>query len=395
MEIELRKNAVKRIRSGNPLLVMDDLMIELTTFPKKWITFVDQQKKYVAAGYLGKQNKGIGWILDREQRIIDVQFLTERFQQALQRRRAYFNDAATTAFRLFNGEGDGIGGLTIDYYDGFLVLSWYNETIYDLSEAIITALNQVCPHKGMVEKIRFKSERQESRWLSGEKPAEPFIIQENGVNYAVYLDEGYMTGIFLDQREVRNRLIEGLAAGQKVLNMFSYTGAFSVAAAIGGASETTSVDLAQRSLPKTAEQFEVNGIPLDNQKIVVMDTFEYFRYAARKGLTYDVIILDPPSFARNKKKTFSVLKDYGRLIEQGVELLNRSGKLIVSTNAANFPIQKFKQVVEASLKEKDTTYQLVEEYRLPPDFAAVDQLAESNYLKVLFYDVKKKNNGDE
>lgn len=192
----------------------------------------------------------------------------EKFQQAIAKRQSFFADETTTAFRLFNGEGDGVGGITIDYYADYLVISWYNETIHYFKKMIVDSLLQVFPNaKGVVEKIRFKSELVESRWLAGEKPQEPLIVLENGVSYAVYLDEGYMTGIFLDQKEVRGRLTEGLAAGQKVLNMFSYTGAFSVAAAYGGALETTSVDLAQRSLPKTQEQFEVNGLPLAQQKL--------------------------------------------------------------------------------------------------------------------------------
>jgi 23S rRNA (cytosine1962-C5)-methyltransferase len=109
-------------------------------------------------------------------------------------------------------------------------------------------------------------------------------VKENGVTYATYLNEGLMTGIFLDQKEVRGQLVDGLAAGKTVLNMFSYTGAFSVAAAVGGAAQTTSVDLAKRSLEKTREQFAVNGIDPDTQRIHVMDVFNYFNYASKKRL---------------------------------------------------------------------------------------------------------------
>lgn len=313
----------------------------------------------------------------------------EKFQQAIAKRQSFFADETTTAFRLFNGEGDGLGGLTVDYYADYLVISWYNETIHYFKKMIVDSLLQVFPNaKGVVEKIRFKSGLEESRWLAGEKPQEPLIVLENGVSYAVYLDEGYMTGIFLDQKEVRGRLTEGLAAGQRVLNMFSYTGAFSVAAAYGGALETTSVDLAQRSLPKTQEQFEVNGLPLEQQKIIVMDTFDYFRYAARKNLSYNLIVLDPPSFARNKRKTFSVAKDYGRLIEDSVDILTEEGMIIASTNAANLPLKKFKKSIETALSNKNVSYRLTESYRLPADFPA-SQFEESNYLKVLFYSIKK------
>ncbi|HCM85348.1 MAG TPA: class I SAM-dependent rRNA methyltransferase [Enterococcus sp.] len=389
VKIELTNYGIKRIRQGNPLIQEEDLRQPIKKIPLEWVTFVDNKNNYIAAGYLGKQNKGFGWVLDQTQRPIDQAFIMEKFQQAIEQRQAFFADETTTAFRLFNGEGDGFGGVTVDYYADYLVISWYNQTIYHFQKLIVDSLLNVFPTaKGVVEKIRFKSELKESRWLAGEKPQEPLIILENGVSYAVYLDEGYMTGVFLDQKEVRGRLTEGLAAGQKVLNMFSYTGAFSVAAAYGGALETTSVDLAQRSLPKTQEQFEVNGLSLEQQRIIVMDTFDYFRYAARKNLTYDLIILDPPSFARNKKKTFSVAKDYGRLIEDSVEILSDEGMIIASTNAANLPIKKFKQSIEEALKKKEVSFQLAESYRLPADFPA-SNFEESNYLKVLFYTIKK------
>ncbi|MDT2760710.1 class I SAM-dependent rRNA methyltransferase [Enterococcus xiangfangensis] len=389
VKIELTNYGIKRIRQGNPLIQEEDLKQSIKKIPLEWVEFVDNKHKYVATGYLGKQNKGFGWVIDQTRRGINQDFLAQKFQQAIQKRQVFFSDETTTAFRLFNGEGDGFGGMTIDYYADYLVISWYNQTIYHFQKMIVASLLQVFPTaKGLVEKIRFKSELLESRWLAGEKPEEPLIVMENGVSYAVYLDEGYMTGIFLDQKEVRGRLTEGLAAGKKVLNMFSYTGAFSVAAAYGGALETTSVDLAQRSLAKTQEQFEVNGLPLEQQKIIVMDTFDYFRYAGRKNLTYDVIILDPPSFARNKKKTFSVAKDYGRLIEDSVDILADDGLIIASTNAANLSIKKFKYAIETALQNKKVDYQLVESYRLPADFPASD-FEESNYLKVLFYTVKK------
>ena len=390
VQVEIKDQAVKKIRRGIPLIQKEDLKKYNETFPKEWVKFVDKQGKYVATGYLGKQNKGIGWVVDRNDSVLNDEFFEQLFQTAIDQRSFYFSDESTTAFRLINGEGDGLGGITVDYYDGYLVVSWYNETIYHFRKKLTDSLQKLLHPKGIVEKIRFTSDLPESNWVSGSKPEEPLLVKENGVNYATYLDEGYMTGIFLDQKEVRGRLIEGVALGKRVLNMFSYTGAFSVAAAFGGALETTSVDLAQRSRGKTEEQFAVNGISLDQQRIVVMDTFEYFRYAARKELTYDLIVLDPPSFARNKKKTFSVLKDYGRLIEGSLDILSAEGTIIASTNASNFTIEKFQAAIEEVFIKENVTYQLTESYRLPPDFPAVEQLAESNYLKVLIYEIQKE-----
>ena len=198
-----------------------------------------------------------------------------------------------------------------------------------------------------------------------------------------------MTGIFLDQKNVRGALVNGLVAGKTLLNMFSYTGAFSVAAAVGGASQTTSVDLAKRSLDKTREQFLVNGIEPDSQKIYVMDVFGYFNYAKKKNLTYDIVVLDPPSFARNGKKTFSVAKNYGELVEEAVDILENNGTLIASTNAANVSDKKFRQMVEESLKNKGVKFTIFQEEKLPADFQIADSFPEGNYLKVLFIKIKK------
>ena len=229
----------------------------------------------------------------------------------------------------------------------------------------------------------------ESQYLFGEEAQEPLLVMENGVTYATYLNEGLMTGIFLDQKNVRGALVNGLVAGKTLLNMFSYTGAFSVAAAVGGASQTTSVDLAKRSLDKTREQFLVNGIEPDSQKIYVMDVFGYFNYAKKKNLTYDIVVLDPPSFARNGKKTFSVAKNYGELVEEAVDILEDNGTLIASTNAANVSDKKFRQMVEESLKNKGVKFTIFQEEKLPADFQIAESFPEGNYLKVLFIKIKK------
>ena len=194
-----------------------------------------------------------------------------------------------------------------------------------------------------------------------------------------------MTGIFLDQKDVRGRLVAGMASGMSVLNTFSYTGAFSVAAARGGATSTVSVDLAKRSLPKTKEMIEVNDLSLEANKIVVMDVFDYFNYSKRKGMSFDMIILDPPSFARSKKRTFSVAQNYGELVADVAGLINSQGWLIASTNAANVSLDKYQKMVEQGLKSQGRKFKLTETHRLPQDYVINHSFKEGNYLKVLIY----------
>ena len=193
-----------------------------------------------------------------------------------------------------------------------------------------------------------------------------------------------MVGVFLDQREVRKLIRDKYAYGKSVLNTFSYTGAFSVFAALGGAEKTTSVDLANRSLNKTKEQFTINGIDPSTQSIIVEDVFHYFKYAVKKNLTFDMVILDPPSFARSKKHTFSAEKDYKDLLKEAITITEDDGVIVASTNCSTFGMNKFKGFIDTAFQELDGQYKLMEEFSLPNDFQVNKQFKEGNYLKVVF-----------
>lgn len=390
MKLQVTKKAEHKFKKGYPLIQKEDLQQVPAQLPTDWLTLIDSKGQRLAEGYLGEQNKGSGWLLSWHGPI-NQSFFQQLFEISREKRTSFEKDSLTTAYRLFNGEGDGIGGLIIDSYADYAVFSWYNETLYQKKAELLTAFRTVYPDIiGAYEKIRFSTkDLPESQFLYGEQAPEPLLVTENGVQFATYLNEGLMTGIFLDQKEVRGRLVDGFAVGKTVLNMFSYTGAFSVAAAMGGAVATTSVDLAKRSLPKTTEQFEVNHLNLAAQKIIVMDVFDYFKYASRKGLSYDMIILDPPSFARNKKKVFSVAKNYGELVKDSIDILTDKGTLIASTNAANLSLAKYKKMVITALQEKNVRYKITDTYQLPADFQVNPNFPEGNYLKVLFIEIEK------
>lgn len=390
MKLQVTKKAEHKFKKGYPLIQKEDLQQVPAPLPTDWLTLIDSKGQRLAEGYLGEQNKGIGWLLSWHGPI-NQSFFQQLFEISRENRTSFEKDSLTTAYRLFNGEGDGIGGLIIDRYADYAVFSWYNETLYQKKAELLTAFRIVYPDIiGAYEKIRFSTkDLPESQFLYGEQAPEPLLVTENGVQFATYLNEGLMTGIFLDQKEVRGRLVDGFAVGKTVLNMFSYTGAFSVAAAMGGAVATTSVDLAKRSLPKTTEQFEVNHLNLAAQKIIVMDVFDYFKYASRKDLRYDMIILDPPSFARNKKKVFSVAKNYGDLVKDSIDILTDKGTLIASTNAANLSLAKYQKMVITALQEKNVRYKITDTYQLPADFQVNPNFPEGNYLKVLFIEIEK------
>ena len=384
--IRVSKRVEKKLAKGLVLLEASDL--ENVNLKDQEVEVQSQEGTFLGTAYLSQQNKGLGWFVSKDKAVFNQAFFETLFRQAKEKRSAYYQDDLTTAFRLFNQEGDGFGGLTVDLYGDYAVFSWYNSYVYQIRKVISEAFRQVFPEVlGAYEKIRFKGLDYESAHVYGQEAPDFFTVLENGVLYQVFMNDGLMTGIFLDQHEVRGSLVDGLAMGKSLLNMFSYTAAFSVAAAMGGASQTTSVDLAKRSRELSQAHFQANGISTDEHRFIVMDVFEYFKYAKRKGLTYDVIVLDPPSFARNKKQTFSVAKDYHKLISQSLEILNPGGIIIASTNAANVSRQKFTEQIDKGFAGR--SYQILNKYGLPADFAYNKKDESSNYLKVISMKVSK------
>ena len=384
--IRVSKRIEKKLAKGLVLLEASDL--ENVNLKDQEVEVYRQEGTFLGTAYLSQQNKGLGWFVSTDKVTFNQAFFETLFRQAKEKRKSYYQDDLTTAFRLFNQEGDGFGGLTVDLYGDYAVFSWYNSYVYQIRQTISEAFRQVFPEVlGTYEKIRFKGLDYESAHVYGQEAPEFFTVLENGVLYQVFMNDGLMTGIFLDQHEVRGSLVDGLAMGKSLLNMFSYTAAFSVAAAMGGASQTTSVDLAKRSRELSQAHFQANGISTDDHRFIVMDVFEYFKYAKRKGLTYDVIVLDPPSFARNKKQTFSVAKDYHKLISQSLEILNPGGIIIASTNAANVSRQKFTEQIDKGFAGR--SYQILNKYGLPADFAYNKKDESSNYLKVISMKVSK------
>ncbi|ARJ39249.1 50S rRNA methyltransferase [Sporosarcina ureae] len=388
VEIQLNAQGTVALKKGYPLILKDAVMSsEIQAKEGSLIRLTDRYHKYLATGYYGIQNKGIGWVLtSNEREEIDFDFFDQKMATAFERRDAYMKDPNTTAFRLFNGEGDGIGGVTIDYFDGYYMVSWYSEGIYAFRHHVYNVLDKRGGYKAVYEKKRFDSQGQyveQDDFVQGTPGDFPIIVKENGMNFAIDLNDGAMTGVFLDQRDVREAIRDNYSEGREVLNTFSYTGAFSVAAILGGAKKTTNVDLAKRSVAKTIEQFSVNGIDYEQQDIKVMDVFDYFRYAKRHDMKFGLVVLDPPSFARSKKYTFSTAKDYPMLMKEAIAVTEKNGIIVASTNNASFSMKKFKGFIEQAFKETDMRYKVLEESSLPRDFRTPRDYPEFNYLKVV------------
>ena len=204
---------------------------------------------------------------------------------------------------------------------------------------------------------------------------EPFTVRENGLAYRLDLGGGYSQGIFLDQRENRLTLRRRMRPGLEVLNCFAYTCAFSVAAAAGGAG-TTSVDLSRRSLDWGKENFRLNGLAVDDGEhhFLAGDVFEWLRRLARQGRRFDVVVLDPPTFSRDRKgRVFRVGDDFGELAALAAPLLTPEGGLLCSSNARGLTPIGFRQMILAGLPLTPGGWR-VSPAPMPPDFTGAHYL---------------------
>ncbi|MCX5691557.1 MAG: class I SAM-dependent methyltransferase [Planctomycetota bacterium] len=283
----------------------------------------------------------------------------ELLSKAVGQRRELISSGVTQAYRAFAGAADGIDGLFIDVYGAGAAAAMYEGRIprsleaTKLCQLILAALGSVG-----VQAVYLKPFPRDRSKIGGELPPvvtarqpqagepldEALVVREHGWKLEVRLYDGFSTGLFLDQRENRaflahavEKMKRGRAAGDPVtvLNTFAYTCAFSVAAAMSGAA-TTSVDVSGRYLDWGRRNFEHNALDASVHRFAKMDTFEFLEYAARKGLRYDLIVLDPPSFASGNKRKgirpWSSVSDYCKLVTAASSVLNRKGLILASTN---------------------------------------------------------------
>ncbi|TDM12364.1 class I SAM-dependent rRNA methyltransferase [Macrococcus lamae] len=332
--------------------------------------------------YFGRQNRGIGYKVSNDLSVrLTQNYFTDLMKKARLEREPLYRAGHTNAFRIYNGEGDGLGGFTVDNYNGHLLIQWYSKGIYRYQQEVLTALKSVFNYESIYEKLRF--EKEVPTYLLTDTPTEfPIIIEENNLFYTINFEDGPMTGIFLDQRDVRNKILSLPLEEGTMLNLFAYSGGFSVAAAKNGM-DTTSVDIAKRSLELIEQNFALNELTLDNHFRYTLDVFDMFKYCRRKNLLYDLIVIDPPSFSRSKKRRFSVKSNYHELIEEAAFLTKANGYLLCSTNASDYTLNAFKKMIESTLENQTRDFEFVEVMGLPKDFKTTNLYKPSKYLKVV------------
>lgn len=267
-------------------------------------------------------------------------------------RREQLRRAGHTAFRVLNGRGDGIPGLWIDHFAG----RWLVQTTADQPPNGLESLLALPEVEAVYWKRLAQHNKQPPRPVAGATDETCFDIVENGLLFGIDLANGYSQGLFLDQRENR-ALVRHRASGLRVLNTFAYTCGFGVAAAAGNAAETVNLDLSRHYLAWGAENYARNQLTAHKEDFIFGDTLDWLERFAKRGRQFDLVILDPPTFARGTRHgTFRVERDYGMLVAMALRLLPASGCLLAFANEHRLSLPDFlSQVASAT---SDTGFQI-------------------------------------
>ncbi len=324
VEVRLRKKLRRYIQRGHPWVFDQGVQIDGKLKPGQLVHVADEKGAFALA-FVDPDSPIRLRILDlRLQVEIDGKWIRERARRAGQRRKHDPSLRETDALRLIHGEGDGMPGLVLDSYAGQAIALFDGAAAEALWGAHVEDIRTGLQSAGhTVHGISARRVGRERVWI-GKQPPKSSRIREGRAVMDVDLRTGQKTGLFLDQRENR-RLVGERSAGLRVLNLFGYTGGFSLAAALGGATRTTTVDIAPQAIEAAKHNFELSGLKADDHEFVAADCFEFLDEAVKAGRRFDLVICDPPSFASSEKALKNGLRAYRRINAQAMRVVQPGG----------------------------------------------------------------------
>lgn len=374
--VELPKSLERIVSSGHPWVYRDHLPSGLT-LPHG--SFVEVKAGSSRAFALYDAESPIALRIYSTQGRPDDRFIAARVREAFEAR-AEIRESGTTAYRWIFGEGDQLPGICVDLYGKFAVMTCYASSVEVLVEPVKQALLSTAELHGVLSRVKLPEAGHRLEVLSGRKPPERLIVEEYGVRLVAELERGQKTGLFLDQRDNRRFMAER-CRGKRVLNLFAYTGGFSLRAALGGAEHVTSVDISDGALDAARENFRINGLDPTEHDFVVADVFKFLTTAISQKKKYDVVICDPPSFAKRREQKERALKSYRQLNADGLRVLELGGLYAASSCTSQVSPLEFNQTLAESARRAKRRFQILHEAGQPLDHPVLAQHPEGRYLK--------------
>jgi 23S rRNA (cytosine1962-C5)-methyltransferase len=381
--LTIKQNRIGPVVGGHPWVFSQAFTAIPDRIPAgEPVRLVSESGDFLAFGYFSSYSQIAVriWGHDKDEKL-DDRFFADRVERAYDLRKRYVETPQTDSFRVINGENDFLPGLIVDKYGDYLVVQLHTKGIEAWKKEIIDALQRVLSPKGIYERsdvsVR-KIEGMESRTgpLAGEVP-DLVTIRENGFTFLVDVKKGQKTGFFLDQRDKRKAIMK-YADGTAVLNCFSYTGGFSVYALAGGARRVVNVDTSESALDLARENVAVNGFDGKDCVFVCEDVKRYLRNCPE---TYDVIVLDPPAFIKDRRKKKEGIIGYKSINEMAVKLLPEGGTLVTCSCSAHLSQEEFMYLLSETGGKTRRTLRFLEAYTHGLDHPVLVPFTEGQYLK--------------
>ena len=392
MRLRITPAAEANLRSGHPWLFAGS--IQAQNRPRalgELAVIYDRQDRFLALGLFDPDSSiRLRLLHTGRPRKVDRAWWSDRLNQALRRRQGLF-DAQTTGFRWISGESDGWPGLVLDRYARTLVLKLYTAAWLPRWEEIARLIAERLRPERIVLRLSRNIQqvagkhfgKADGEILDGPPLDEPVVFQETGLGFEADVLRGQKTGFFLDQRENR-RQVERLARGRTVLNAFSFSGGFSLYAARGGALSVTDVDISAYALAGAERNFALNQsnacVAACRHELIQADALNWL--GEQKRRKFDLVVLDPPSFAKREGERAGAVRAYGRLAQSGIEHLRRGGMLVACSCSAHVTAEEFFATVRQSAAASGRTFQETQTLRHPPDHPAA--FKEAEYLKTIY-----------
>jgi len=385
-------DTVRMLELGHPWVISD-------SFTKRWpkgqvgelVQLTDERGKRLATALLDPADRVVARVLSAKPMQLERAWLKQRLQAAHSLREGYLDLSDTNAYRLVNAEGDGLPGLTVDRYADYLMVQLYCEGWRPHLKLITSVLQELLQPTGIYEKARPQNTREleavsdskaYGRLLTGTPAPQRLKVEENGLTFLVSLEHGLNTGLFLDQRQNRRDLMPHLS-GKRFLNLFAYTGAFSVMAAAAGASQVTSVDVSASYTDWNRTNFEANRLNPKQHRFLVGDCLVKLTELAAAREQFDCILMDPPSFSTTAKGRFTTRGGTSDLVAAVLPLLVEGGLLICSSNHQKTDLADYLKELRRGALQTEAELRMIEQKGQPADFPYPVTFPEGRYLKYL------------
>lgn len=355
--------------------------------PGDFLLIKNNSGRKLGIGYYNPKSQICIRVLTRNpEESIDGAFVRQRVLEAFQRRKVFFRADVTDSYRLIYSEADGLPGFVVDKYADFLVVQCHTLGAEMMKDLLIGALNEIIEPRGIIERSKIGVRRHEGLddgnvgLLSGEDAPHELVMRENGLRYAVNLKDGQKTGFFLDQRDNRS-VVKQLSEGMEVLNLYSYTGATAVSALAGDAESVLSVDTDKDALKMVERNLELNALSSKAHEALSSDVSEVLREFKRTRRKFDLVILDPPAFAKHRGALKSALRGYLEINSRAMSLLRSGGLLLTSSCSGLVKEEMFREMLINAARDASVRLVVLGEYPQPCDHPVLPAFPEGKYLK--------------